>query len=81
MKFSDDKVRVIRALSLTLSIYGAAGWFYIMLNAVVHPRTMTDPVTHFTPFLREDTFGIISFAVSMASFFIWRLTKEQQMTS
>ena len=70
------KMRIIRALSLTLFIYGFAGWFYIVLNAVVHPRTLADPVTHLTPFLREDTFGIISFAVSMVSFFIWRLTKE-----
>jgi hypothetical protein len=71
------KMKIIRALSLTLSIYGFAGWFYIVLNAVVHPRTMSDPVTHFTPFLREDTFGIISFGVSFISFFVWRLTREK----
>ena len=70
-------MKIIRALSLTLSVYGFAGWFYILLNAVVHPQTLSDPVTHLTPFLREDTFGIISFAVSMVSFFVWRLTKEQ----
>ena len=76
---SDDimKMKIIRALSLTLSIYGFAGWFYIVLNAVVHPRTMSDPITHLTPFLREDTFGIISFGVSLVSFFVWRLTKEK----
>ncbi len=71
------KIRIIRSLSLTLFVFGFAGWFYIALNAVVHPQTMTDPVTHLTPFLREDTFGIICFAVSMVSFFVWRLTKEQ----
>ncbi len=71
------KMRIIRSLSLTLFVFGFAGWFYIVLNAVVHPRTMSDPVTHLTPFLREDTFGIICFPVSMVSFFVWRLTKEQ----
>ncbi len=71
------KLKIIRALSLTLSIYGFAGWFYIVLNAVVHPRTMSDPITHLPPFLSEDTFEIISFGVSLISFFVWRLAKEK----
>ena len=70
-------MKFVRELSLTFSIYGFAGWLYIVLNAVVHPRTMSDPVTHLTPFLREDTFGIISFGVSLVSFLVWRLTKEK----
>jgi hypothetical protein len=63
---------------LTLFIFGLAGWIYIALNAVVHPQTLSVGLTHFASWPREDTFGIICFAVSFVSFFVWNLVKDQK---
>jgi len=45
---------------------------------LVHPETLTIQLTHFAPWPREDTFGVVSFAVSFVSFFIWNLIKDNK---
>ena len=72
------EMRTIRALSLTLFVFGLLGWIYIVLNAEVHPKTLALPLTHLLPYPREDTFGVVSFLVSMISFFIWNITKDRR---
>ena len=69
--------KIIKAVTLTGALYGFFGWFYIMLNAVIHPETLKLQVTHLTPFLREDTFGILCFLISIICFFIWNLYKDK----
>lgn len=69
-------LKITRALSLTLFVFGLAGWIYIAANAVVHPESLSWQLTHLTPWIREDTFGIICFGVSFVSFFIWNMTKK-----
>jgi hypothetical protein len=68
----------IRSTLITLSVFGFFGWFYIVLNAEFHPWTLAWPLTHLLPWPREDTFGIICFAVSMISFFIWNLLRGRK---
>jgi hypothetical protein len=68
-------MKVARALSLTLFVFGLLGWLYIVGNAWIHPETLPLPLTHLTPWIREDTFGIICFAVSFVSFFVYRLSQ------
>ena len=70
-------MKFLRALSLTLFIFGLLGWLYIVLNSAVHPVTLPLPLTHFLPYPREDTFGAVSFLVSMISFFVWNLVREK----
>jgi len=69
-------MKIIRALSLTLFVFGFAGWIYIALVALVHPQTLTMQLTHFASFPREDTFGELCFLVSIISFFIFNLTRK-----
>lgn len=45
------------------------GGVYICVNAWVHPYTLPLMVTHLTPWLREDTFGVICFVMSALAFF------------
>jgi hypothetical protein len=71
-------IKVIRAGSLTLFIFGLLGWLYIAGNAMFHPETLSWPLTHLAPWPREDTFGIICFAVSFISFFIWNLVRDSK---
>ncbi len=68
--------KFIKSASLTLFIYSLLGWLYIAGAALVHPGTLSLQLTHLTPWIREDTFGIICFIVSFFSFFIWNMTKD-----
>jgi heme O synthase-like polyprenyltransferase len=71
-------MKILRALSLTLFVFGLLGWIYIVVNSEVHLWTLAMPLTHFLPYPREDTSGEISFLVSMASFFVWNLVKDKK---
>jgi hypothetical protein len=71
-------VKIIRAASLTLFVFGLFGWIYIAAVALVHPQTLSLQLTHLAPWPREDTFGEVSFVVSLISFFIWNLVKENK---
>jgi hypothetical protein len=66
---------VIRAFAFTCFFFGFAGWWYIAQNAVHHPETLRLPLTHLMPWPREDTFGIVCFAVSFVSLFVYMLTR------
>jgi len=69
-------MKIIRATSLTFFLFGLLGWLYIATIAIVHPETLSWQLTHLTPWIREDTFGILSFTVSFVSFFVWNLTRD-----
>jgi len=69
-------MKIIRSLALTLFVFGLAGFIYIAGNAWFHMKTLSRQLTHFLPYPREDTAGIISFFVSMISFFIWNLVRK-----
>jgi hypothetical protein len=69
-------MKIIRAASLTTFVFGLLGWLYVAAVALVHPQTLPLQLTHFAPFPREDTFGEISFIVSLISFFIWNLVRR-----
>jgi hypothetical protein len=71
-------MKFIQALSLTLFVFGLVGFIYIAGNAWFHPRTLSMQLTHFLPYPREDTAGIVSFFVSMISFFIYLLVKDKK---
>jgi hypothetical protein len=70
------KRKIALVTSRTLALYGFAGWMYIALVALVHPRTLSLQLTHIAKFPHEDTFGEICFAVSMVSFFIYNLLRS-----
>lgn len=71
-------MKFLRSLTLTLFVFGFAGWAYIAMNAIFHPVSLSWPLTHLAPFPREDTFGIVCFAVSFVSFFFWNLLRENK---
>jgi hypothetical protein len=57
-------------------VYGFSGWVYIAGNAIVHPQTLSMPVTHFASWPREDTFGAVCYLVSAIALFVFLLLKE-----
>jgi hypothetical protein len=71
-------MRFLKSLTLTLSVFGFSGWVYIAANAVFHPESLVWPLTHLASWPREDTFGIVCFAVSFVSFFVWNLLRYKK---
>jgi len=71
-----SKRRILLSLTLTLFVFGFAGWFYIAENAVFHPITLHMPLTHFYKYPHEDTFGAICFLISFVSFFTYNLIRD-----
>lgn len=70
-------IKFFQSLTLTLFVFGFAGWAYIAMNAIFHPVSLSWPLTHLLPYPREDTFGIVCFALSAVSFFIYNLIKDK----
>jgi hypothetical protein len=70
--------KIVKAATFTLFIFGLLGWLYIVAIALIHPETLKLQLTHFAPWPREDTFGILSFIVSFISFFIWNMVRENK---
>jgi hypothetical protein len=72
------KRKIAFGASLTFAVYGFAGWVYIALVALVHPSTLGLQLTHFAKFPHEDTFGEICFALSLVSFFAYRMLSSSE---
>lgn len=73
---NSDIKRTIRALSLTGFVHGMVGFLYIATSAMVHPQTLSIQLSHLTPWIREDTFGFLCFAISIISLFTYNMVKE-----
>jgi hypothetical protein len=69
-------IKIVREVSLALTVYGMAGWIYVAICALVAPQTLALPLTHLVPSLREDTSGVLSFIVSFLGFITFRLARQ-----
>ncbi len=70
--------KIVKAASFTIFVFGLLGWLYFAAVALAHPQILQLQLTHLATWPREDTFGIVSFAVSFVSFFIWNLVKDNK---
>ena len=59
-----------------LFLFGFLSWIYGVLIQLIEPATLAFGLSHLIPWIRVDTFTILSFIVSAIGFLIWRLTKE-----
>ena len=76
MSKDESSVTVLRTIGQALFLYGLLGWIYTVLIQVTHPNFLPTSLSHLTPWIRVDTFSVLSFIVSIIGFFIWRLTRE-----
>ncbi len=67
---------IVKVVGELLFLYGLLGWSYGVLIQFMYPGWLPGKLSHLTPNLRLDTFTILSFFISAAGFFIWRLTSE-----
>jgi len=67
---------LMKVLGEVLFVYGLLGWIYGVTIQLTHPSWLPDGLSHLTPWIRVDTFTIISFLLSILGFFLWRLSHE-----
>jgi hypothetical protein len=72
-------MRLIQSLFLALFVFGLIGWLYVAVNAWVHSESLNQGLTHLTPWIREDTFGVLCFIISFVSFFVWLATRPSKL--
>lgn len=66
----------IKVVGELLFLFGFFGWINGELVQFAHPESLSGPLSHLTPWIRVDTFAILSFIVSAVGFFMWRMVKE-----
>lgn len=69
-------VIVVKVLGEALFLFGFLGWMYGVAVQLTQPGILSEGLSHLTPWIRVDTFTILSFLLSIIGFFMWRLTKE-----
>jgi hypothetical protein len=67
---------VVKVAGQLLFLYGLLAWLDGVIIQFTDPMWLAMPVSHLFPWLRTDTFTILSFIVSGIGFFIWRLAVE-----
>lgn len=60
-------MKPLSALLITIAIFGFFGWIYVVVIQITHPDFLTIQLSHWTPWLKTDNFGMISFIVSFFS--------------
>jgi hypothetical protein len=61
-------MKFAQAFLKTIWFYSLIGGIYIAGNAWFHPESLSWQLTHLTPWIREDTFGIVCFVTSAISY-------------
>jgi len=72
----DKKILVVKVAGELLFLYGLLAWLDGVVIQFVNPMWLADPVSHLFPWMRTDTFTILSFIASAIGFFIWRVAVE-----
>ncbi len=67
---------VLKVVGEFLFLFGMLAWAYGVLIQLIHPEFLTTSVSHIIPWIRVDTFTIMSFIISALGFLMWRLAKE-----
>lgn len=70
------KLIVSKVIGEFLFLFGLLGWVYGVMFQFIFPDWLTGGLSHFTPWIRVDTFTIVSFFIAAIGFLVWRLTKE-----
>jgi hypothetical protein len=72
----NSKLIVLKVAGELLFLFGLLGWVYGVLIRLVYPQWISLGLSHLIPWIRVDTFTVVSFFISAIGCLIWRLTKE-----
>ena len=69
------KLNIIEVLGEFIFLFGLIAWIYGVLVQLTHPEWLNLGLSHLVPWIRVDTFTIVSFIFAALGFLIWRLSK------
>jgi hypothetical protein len=75
-KILNEFIVFIKVIGELLFLFGFLGWVNGEIVQFTHPTELPLQLSHLTPWIRVDTFTILSFIVSAVGFFMWRIAKE-----
>jgi hypothetical protein len=75
-KTLDKFIVFVKVIGELLFLFGFLGWVNGEIVQFTHPSDLSLPLSHLTPWIRIDTFTILSFIVSAVGFFLWRIATE-----
>jgi hypothetical protein len=75
------KLNIIEVLGEFIFLFGLIAWIYGVLVQFTHPEWLNLGLSHLVPWIRVDTFTIVSFIFAALGFLIWRLSKALKNTS
>jgi len=70
------RLMILKIFGQTAFLFGLLAWFYGVLIQITHPEFLSTSLSHLTPWIRLDTFTMVSFVIALIGFIVWRLTKE-----
>ena len=70
------KLIFIKVIGEFLFLFGLLAWIYGVLIQLIHPEWLPLGLSHLVPWIRVDTFTIISFVVAAFGFLIWRIVER-----
>jgi len=76
LKMAKNYLAILEVVGETLFIYGLLGWIYGVLVQLIYPSWLHFGLSNLTPWIRIDTFAVLSFIVSIVGFFTSRLCKQ-----
>jgi hypothetical protein len=75
-KIFDMLTIFVKVVGELLFLFGFLGWINGEIVQFTHPEWLPLSLSHLIPWIRLDTFTILSFIVSAVGFFMWRMAKE-----
>jgi hypothetical protein len=75
------KLNIIEVLGEFIFLFGLISWIYGVIVQLTHPEWLNLGLSHLVPWIRVDTFTIISFIVAAIGFLIWRLSRALKNAS
>lgn len=70
------KLAIMKISGEFLFLFGLLAWVYGVIVQLFHPEWMYAGLSHLTPWIRVDTFTIISFIIAAIGFILWRFARE-----
>ena len=77
---SNFSLILLKVFGEFLFLFGLLAWVYGVLVQLIHPEWLPLSLSHLAPWIRVDTFTILSFIMAAIGFLIWRLSKELRLT-
>jgi hypothetical protein len=77
LEFELKRLEVAREFFMTSFLFGLLVWIYAIAIQITEPKVLRGALTHVDVFplnIRLDIAGMVAFAISALSFFLWRLT-------